>query len=451
MHGGAAKMGQPRLSIILPTLNEAGRIRQLLRTLSGLRQRGHEIIVVDGGSEDGTANLCRDLADAVFTAPRGRAVQMNVGAARSQGEVLLFLHADTQLPEGADRLILQGLDASHDVWGRFDVKIEGAHPLLSVIAGCMNRRSRWSGICTGDQGLFVRRQAFFAVGGFPRIALMEDIALSKRLKKLSPPLCLAKPVTTSGRRWESHGILRTIFTMWALRLAYFCGADPDRLAKIYGYTGLEAEPVTIAVFARAPVAGQTKTRLIPALGAEAAAGLQKAFILRTVQTAQAAGLGPVTLWCAPDCAHPVFQHCRADFGVALFTQCEGDLGERMADAFLRLCPQGLVLLIGTDCPALTPAHLRAAARALREGEEAVFLPSEDGGYVLAGMRQARPALFNGMAWGGREVMAATRERLRQMGLSGREPALLWDVDEPADLERLKASGLMDDWFDGRSP
>lgn len=441
--GGLNGFFEGRISIIIPTLNEVGRIRQLLQNLAGLRLRGHEVIVADGGSEDATVELAQGLADAVVSAPRGRASQMNAGAAHAQGDALLFLHADTQLPKDADWLILQGLAESRLAWGRFDVKIEGSHAGLSVIAWFMNRRSRLTGICTGDQGLFVGRQDFFAIGGFPNIALMEDIAISKLLKKRSRPLCLANPVTTSGRRWEQHGILRTIFKMWALRLAFFFGANPKRLAQIYGYRPLDAETVAIAVFARAPVPGHAKTRLIPALGAEGAAQLQEAFILRSLQTALAAGLGPVSLWCTPDVSHSVFQHCLTVFGATAFSQCEGDLGGRMLDTFQRLCPQGPVLLIGTDCPALTPAHLRAAAQSLREGEDAVFFPAEDGGYVLVGVRQAQPSLFQGIAWGGPEVMDATRKRLKQAGLRWCEPAVLWDVDNPCDLERLKASGLMD--------
>jgi len=440
-----------RLSIILPTLNEAGGIQAQLQTLAGLRQRGHEVIVADGSSADGTAELAVDLADVIVTAPQGRASQMNAGAARAQGDVLLFLHADTQLPEEADRGILEGLAESRAVWGRFDVRIDGASPWLKVIAWFMNQRSRWTGICTGDQAVFVRRQAFIVVGGFPNIALMEDIALSKRLKPLSPPLCLSSRVTTSGRRWENHGILRTVLKMWALRLAYCFGADPHRLALAYGYHPQDAESIHIAVFARAPIPGQTKTRLIPCLGEAGAAQLQQAFILRTLQTAQAAGLGPVSLWCAPDGDHAFFQQCRSKFGITLYPQCEGGLGERMADAFEMLCPQGPVLLIGTDCPALTPDHLREAAQTLLKGDEAIFLPSEDGGYVLVGLRHSQPELFKGINWGSAEVMAATREHLRQTGLSWREPVVLWDVDEPSDLERLKNAGLMASWFDGRLP
>jgi len=210
------------------------------------------------------------------------------------------------------------------------------------------------------------------------------------------------------------------------------------------------EPVAIAVFARAPQAGHAKTRLIPSLGPEAAARLQEAFILRTLHTALDAGLGPVSLWCAPETCHPVFQGCQADLGVELYSQCEGDLGRRMADAFHRLVPQGPVLLIGTDCPALTPAHLIEAARHLREGGQAVFIPAEDGGYVLAGLRQPLPFLFEGISWGGTDVMEATRELLRQAGIIWRETAVLWDVDLPCDLQRLQSSGLMAEWFAGNA-
>lgn len=206
-----------------------------LAALAPLRQRGHEIIVADGGSADGTADLVEELADRVVLAPPGRAAQMNAGAALARGAVLLFLHADTRLPVEADGLALRGLAASGRVWGRFDVSIEGAHPVFTVIAGCMNRRSRWTGICTGDQAMFVRREVFADIGGFPDIALMEDIAIAKRLKSIGPPLCLRDRAVTSGRRWERQGILRTILKMWRLRLAFFFGADPVRLARDYGY------------------------------------------------------------------------------------------------------------------------------------------------------------------------------------------------------------------------
>jgi rSAM/selenodomain-associated transferase 2 len=222
-----------RLSIIVPTLNEAGGIAAALDALAPLCAAGHEVIVVDGGSTDGTPDFAAPRADRVARAPRGRASQMNAGERLASGDVLLFLHADTRLPPRADHAVLEGLAGSGRAWGRFDVRIEGRHPLLRVVGALMNARSRWTGIATGDQAIFVRRDAFAAVGGFPPVALMEDIALSAALKRVSRPLCLRERAVTSGRRWESRGVLRTIALMWWLRLRYFLGASPERLAEIY--------------------------------------------------------------------------------------------------------------------------------------------------------------------------------------------------------------------------
>ncbi len=223
------------LSIIVPVLNEEPAIVAMLQGLSGLRARGAEVIVVDGGSRDRTVALAQPLCDRLIAAPRGRAAQMNAGAGVARGDVLLFLHADTGLPADADRLVREGLAASGRAWGRFDVRIAGRHPLFPVIAATMNLRSRATGIATGDQAMFVDRAAVAAVGGFPDIALMEDIVRSRRLKRLGRPLCLKAQALTSGRRWEKHGVVRTILTMWRLRLAFFLGAEPARLAASYGY------------------------------------------------------------------------------------------------------------------------------------------------------------------------------------------------------------------------
>lgn len=222
-----------RLSIVIPTLNEAAGIEGTLRALAPLRAHGGEIVVVDGGSGDRTVALARPLADRVLTARRGRAVQMNAGAAAAAGDVILFLHADTRLPDDADTLIGDALAGSSRLWGRFDVRFsDGALPLVAL---SMNLRSRLSGIATGDQAMFATREAFARAGGFPEIVLMEDIALSSRLKRLSRPVCLHARVTTSPRRWRARGTVRTVLTMWRLRLAYFLGADPQRLARVYGY------------------------------------------------------------------------------------------------------------------------------------------------------------------------------------------------------------------------
>ena len=224
----------PEISIIIPVLNEAGCILQTLSTVQVLRAAGNEVVVVDGGSEDGTIALCQPLSDHVIKAPRGRSRQMNAGAKAASGEIFLFLHADTCLPQNGDRLIIDALKRYDKEWGRFDIRLSGTQPLLRIVECLMNWRSRLTGIATGDQGIFVKRKLFEAVGGFPDIDLMEDVALSRILKRFGPPLCLRERVMTSSRRWEKNGILRTVFLMWRLRIYYALGLDPQHLARWYG-------------------------------------------------------------------------------------------------------------------------------------------------------------------------------------------------------------------------
>ncbi len=227
-------MNTPSVSIIIPVLNEASSIVQVLERLQEFRRQGAEVIVVDGGSNDGTAEHASSLADCVTTSLRGRGRQMNVGAAQAKGEVLLFLHADTLLPPSALTLIRAAIGNSA-CWGRFDVRIEGSISGLGMVAFMMNWRSRLTGIATGDQAIFVTREAFRQRGGFPVIPLMEDIVFSSWMRQESPPACLTEKVTTSGRRWEKHGLLRTILMMWWLRIRFYFGASPNDLAREYGY------------------------------------------------------------------------------------------------------------------------------------------------------------------------------------------------------------------------
>ena len=221
------------ISIIIPTLNEARELPALTSRLEPLRRRGCELILVDGGSTDGTPELARPHVDRVVGAPRGRAAQMNAGAGQAAGGVFVFLHADTRLPEGADEMILGGLARTGRAWGRFDVLIDGTHPILKLVGSMMNLRSRLSGIATGDQTIFMTREAYARVGGFPELALMEDVAISRALKHVSRPVCISQRAVTSGRRWQARGIYRTIGLMWMLRLAYFLGVPPERLARVY--------------------------------------------------------------------------------------------------------------------------------------------------------------------------------------------------------------------------
>jgi rSAM/selenodomain-associated transferase 2 len=220
------------ISIVIPCLNEARITEERLSALQPLREAGHELVVVDGGSTDGTPVIAFPLVDRLVTSPAGRAIQMNRGVRCARHGVLWFLHMDSEPPRrGAEAVLAAALDGPG--WGRFDVHLAGRSPMFRVIERMMNLRSRVSGIATGDQGVFVSRGLFEAAGGFPEIPLMEDIALSKRLKAIARPACLRSRITTSSRRWERHGILRTILTMWLLRAAYQLGVDPAALARVY--------------------------------------------------------------------------------------------------------------------------------------------------------------------------------------------------------------------------
>ncbi len=221
-----------RLSIVVPALNEAAGIVATLQALAPLRARGHELIVVDGGSSDTTVALAAPLADTVVVAEPGRATQMNAGAALAQGEWLLFLHADTRLPRDAEAALRRAGQSSAR-WGRFDVRIEGRSAWLPVIATLMNWRSRLTGIATGDQALFVETALFRRLGGYAALPLMEDVELCRRLRAIGPPSCLRERVLTSGRRWESRGVMRTIVLMWRLRWRYWRGTPAEELARAY--------------------------------------------------------------------------------------------------------------------------------------------------------------------------------------------------------------------------
>ncbi len=223
-----------RLSIIIPVLNEAGALESLLAPLQAWRAAGCEVIVVDGGSVDSSRDIAGGLCDALVEAPRGRASQMNAGARMAQGDALLFLHADTRLPADAPDLVRAALEAGA-LWGRFDVRIAGCSRWLPLVSRMVNWRSRLTGVATGDQAIFIRRDVFERCGGFADLPLMEDVELTKRLRRLARPACLRGPALTSGRRWDRHGAWRTILLMWRLRAEYFLGADPRRLALKYGY------------------------------------------------------------------------------------------------------------------------------------------------------------------------------------------------------------------------
>ena len=221
-----------RLSIIVPVLNENSLVLESVRQLAGFRDAGHELILVDGGSVDLPAEVLRPHVDLLLVSKAGRATQMNLGADAASGDIFWFLHidsqVDTEMVEAMEEAIENGAN-----WGRFDIRLSGVHPLLRVVERMMNWRSRKSGIATGDQGIFIRRSLFEQIGGYPEQALMEDVEISRRLKRHGTPACLSERLVTSSRRWERRGILRTIVLMWGLRLAYWLGVNPTRLANLY--------------------------------------------------------------------------------------------------------------------------------------------------------------------------------------------------------------------------
>lgn len=219
------------ISIIIPVLNEEKAIQALLQQLQACRQLGHEVIVVDGGSTDDTVLIAKPLVDKIIQSGTGRADQMNSGAVEARGDVLWFLHADTIIPHNALEPILQAMKNNN--WGRFNVKLSGSPVLFRVIEKMMNARSCISGIATGDQGIFVKKHHFELAKHYPNIPLMEDIELSKKLKKISWPVCLKEELITSSRRWEQNGILSTVLLMWRLRFLYWLGVSAAKLARQY--------------------------------------------------------------------------------------------------------------------------------------------------------------------------------------------------------------------------
>jgi rSAM/selenodomain-associated transferase 2 len=228
------KISPMRISVVIPVLNEEKSIATTLAALAPLKP--HELIIVDGGSSDRTAEICNRLGATVLSSLRGRGLQMNQGARQTTGDVLLFLHADTRLPGSAFGDILRALRNPQCVGGRFDVKLDGAHWMLGVVGAMISLRSRLSRVATGDQAIFVRREIFIELGGYPDIPLMEDVAFAQALKRRGAVACLRSRVVTSARRWEREGIWGTIFKMWMLKSLYLVGISPVRLKRYYGDT-----------------------------------------------------------------------------------------------------------------------------------------------------------------------------------------------------------------------
>lgn len=221
-----------KLSIIIPVLNEEENLAKLAGQLQSIKNQGHEVIIVDGGSVDNTLTIAHEVTDAIVVCAPGRAVQMNNGAAVATGDVYLFLHVDTFLPDNIIQIIFD-LSPQESFWGRFDVRLSSEKKVYRLIEWLINFRSCLTSIATGDQAIFIEKNLFHRIGGFPEIALMEDVEISRQLKKLSASVCVKQKVITSSRRWESKGVVATVLMMWKLRLYYFLGVSPEKLNRLY--------------------------------------------------------------------------------------------------------------------------------------------------------------------------------------------------------------------------
>ncbi|NKB31971.1 MAG: DUF2064 domain-containing protein [Pseudomonadales bacterium] len=443
------------LSIIIPVLDEQECVVDRLTHLQSLRDENCEIILVDGGSSDATVALATPLVDKLVKCGSGRALQMNAGAELAQGKLLLFLHIDTTLPANAKVLIDEAIGDSQLKWGRFNLKFDKSSLAFKIISSNMNKRATLTRVCTGDQSLFVTKALFEQVQGFPALPLMEDVALSKSLRRIRKPIVIDSFVVTSSRRWERHGVVRTVVFMWWLRLLFFLGVSPASLAKLYypsqsgdageKEAGINAElrfrhpGSRILLYAKAPVLGEVKTRLEPVLGEEKSLLLHQAMTSRVATLLNSSRLAPWQLWVSADVSNEFFLTLCNKKNICL--QEGEDLGEKMArSAALTLEQQGVnsIIILGSDCPGYDASYLENALEKLAEGSEVVLGPAVDGGYVLIGLRAVYPALFTGIDWGSSRVFEQTVARIEALNLSYSVLETLWDVDRPEDLPRLEA-------------
>ena len=444
-------MPVPPVSIVVPVYNEVptcanNTLTPRIRSLLNLLRAEDEIVLVDGRSTDSSWQALTDLAMhpqvRAIQSVKGRARQMNAGAAQAKGDVLLFLHADTGLDSNAWNAFLSQANAS--AWGRFDVRIEGQSRWLPVVTWFMNHRSRFSKIATGDQALFVGRDLFQRVGGFPDQPLMEDIELCKRLKQLAPKafVAVSAPVYTSGRRWDVNGAWATIVLMWRFRFQYWWGVPAGELARRYADTRSKV-PVTVAVFAKFPEAGRVKTRLEPLLGKQQCAAFARYLLLSTLDKLQGVN---VVLW--TDGGSPEeWAALLSGRTVPRCVQPQGHLGLRMQAAVeTHLASSQVVLLLGPDAVEFTLADLNQLVHAANQ-QGLAFVPAHDGGYVALACKQCLPEIFSeSIHWGTAQVAEQTRTILNKQGVASCWLPKQADIDEPEDFQQAVRTGCVPvDW------
>jgi len=421
------------ISVIIPVLNEAQHLKQNLQRLfaSFDALASVEVIICDGGSTDPSVQIARQFDCQVTISQPGRAHQMNAASKLATGDWLLFLHADTVLPDNW----ASQLNNNHQ-WGFFPVQLSGQHPFFDVIKKAINLRSRLSSIGTGDQTLFFKRSFFKLLQGFPLIPIMEDIAICKKARQWHKPNIAKDPVVTSSRRWEKNGIAKTIILMWRLRFAYWLGADPARLHQIY-YPNLSPhkEPAVqlkptpvIQVFAKPPIEGKVKTRLIPDIGAVKATHVFRHCLTYTLDLLRLSGCN-YQIWLSEETQDSVFQH------QAYHLQQGNSLGDKMLFALqseLLAQPNNKVILIGSDCLDLNQSHFDQALNAL-DTNDIVLLPTFDGGFALIGCRVIDAEIFDHVEWSSRGVLEQTINNAKLLNYQVHLLQTVRDIDTLSDL------------------
>lgn len=425
----------PPISIIIPAVNEFEHLRDLLPRLLAEEERA-ETIVADGGSADDTESLrSRFPAVTWVNAARGRGTQMNAGAAVATGDILLFLHVDTSLPEGWPNLVRETLTDPRIALGAFRFRVDGRHPGYRLLELGVRLRCAWFHRPYGDQAFFTRTSDFHAVNGFPDWPLFEDVELVARMKERGRVVTLPQPAVTSARRWKANGILRQTRLNRSIMRAYRAGTSAAELARRY-----HGEQDAIVVFCKHPDPGKVKTRLAETIGEEEAVKIYREMVGGTLRTLEQ---------CATPATSLVFFAPAADrHRVATWLgddrtyvpQVEGDLGDRMLAAFRHALAHGFerVLVIGTDCPGLTSDILDQAFTALND-HELVLGPTTDGGYYLIGARSDHEGLFKDMPWSTPQVRQETMDRARRLELRTAILPTLRDVDRADDMAYYRSS------------